>query len=97
MTDQPDTEANNEPLFTPVEARILGVLMEKQRTTPDNYPLTLNALVQACNQKTSRNPVMQLTQQVSLRPRERFWDIPVPKIDSAFDSLFVPRPSRSLA
>ncbi|MBL3618443.1 MAG: efflux RND transporter permease subunit, partial [gamma proteobacterium endosymbiont of Lamellibrachia anaximandri] len=33
--------------------------------------------------------------QVSLRPRERFWDIPVPKIDSAFDSLFVPRPSRS--
>ncbi|MBL3590252.1 MAG: hypothetical protein JMN24_10725, partial [gamma proteobacterium endosymbiont of Lamellibrachia anaximandri] len=36
-------------------------------------------------------------QQVSLRPRERFWDIPVPKIDSAFDSLFVPRPSRSLA
>ncbi|MBL3527195.1 MAG: YceH family protein [gamma proteobacterium endosymbiont of Lamellibrachia anaximandri] len=62
MTNQPDTEANNEPLFTPVEARILGVLMEKQRTTPDNYPLTLNALVQACNQKTSRNPVMQLTQ-----------------------------------
>ncbi|MBL3619333.1 MAG: hypothetical protein JMN26_16610, partial [gamma proteobacterium endosymbiont of Lamellibrachia anaximandri] len=36
-------------------------------------------------------------EQVSLRPRERFWDIPVPKIDSAFDSLFVPRPSRSLA
>ncbi|WP_177419334.1 DUF480 domain-containing protein [endosymbiont of Lamellibrachia barhami] len=59
MTDQPDTEANNEPLFTPVEARILGVLMEKQRTTPDNYPLTLNALVQACNQKTSRNPLIR--------------------------------------
>ncbi|MBL3617979.1 MAG: hypothetical protein JMN26_09620, partial [gamma proteobacterium endosymbiont of Lamellibrachia anaximandri] len=35
-----------------------------------------------------------ITIQVSLRPRERFWDIPVPKIDSAFDSLFVPRPSR---
>ncbi|RLJ20694.1 hypothetical protein DJ031_05410 [bacterium endosymbiont of Escarpia laminata] len=35
--------------------------------------------------------------QVSLRPRDRFWDIPVPKIDSAFDNLFVPRPSRSLA
>ncbi|MBL3591540.1 MAG: hypothetical protein JMN24_17405, partial [gamma proteobacterium endosymbiont of Lamellibrachia anaximandri] len=34
---------------------------------------------------------------MSLRPRERFWDIPVPKIDSAFESLFVPRPSRSLA
>jgi uncharacterized protein YceH (UPF0502 family) len=35
--------------------------MEKQRTTPDTYPLTLNALVQACNQKSSRNPVMSLT------------------------------------
>jgi hypothetical protein len=34
--------------------------------------------------------------QVSLRPRERFWDVQVPKINSAFDSLFVPRPSRSL-
>jgi uncharacterized protein YceH (UPF0502 family) len=44
----------------PVEARVLGCLMEKQRTTPDAYPLTLNALVQACNQKTSRHPVMQL-------------------------------------
>ncbi|MBL3591797.1 MAG: hypothetical protein JMN24_18770, partial [gamma proteobacterium endosymbiont of Lamellibrachia anaximandri] len=39
----------------------------------------------------------RVAEQVSLRPRERFWDIPVPKIDSAFDSLFVPRPSRSLA
>ena len=48
------------PLLDPVEARILGCLMEKQRTTPDTYPLTLNALVQACNQKTSRNPVMHL-------------------------------------
>jgi uncharacterized protein YceH (UPF0502 family) len=47
-------------MLTPVEARILGCLIEKQRTTPDNYPLTLNALVQACNQKTSRHPVMSL-------------------------------------
>jgi hypothetical protein len=39
---------------------VLGCLMEKQRTTPDAYPLTLNALVQACNQKTSRKPVMRL-------------------------------------
>ncbi len=46
--------------LSPIEVRILGALMEKQRTTPDNYPLTLNALVQACNQKTSRYPVMQL-------------------------------------
>ncbi len=65
MADQPDTEIEHtapaQPLLTPVEARILGALMEKQRTTPDYYPMTLNALVQACNQKTSRNPVMQLT------------------------------------
>ncbi len=50
------------PLLDPIEARILGCLMEKQRTTPDSYPLTLNALVQACNQKTSRYPVMRLEQ-----------------------------------
>lgn len=48
------------PDLTPIEARVLGCLMEKQRTTPDVYPMTLNALVQACNQKTSRDPVMQL-------------------------------------
>lgn len=46
--------------LTPVEARVLGCLMEKQRTTPDAYPLTLNALTLACNQKTSRQPVMHL-------------------------------------
>lgn len=45
----------------PVEARILGCLIEKQAATPDAYPLTLNALVVACNQKTSRDPVMKLT------------------------------------
>jgi uncharacterized protein YceH (UPF0502 family) len=58
-----DTDTANEaaePQLTPVEARILACLMEKQRTTPDQYPLTLNALVLACNQKTSRDPVMNL-------------------------------------
>jgi len=50
----------NEPLLNPIEARILGCLMEKQRTTPEQYPLTLNALVNACNQKSSRQPVMSL-------------------------------------
>lgn len=42
------------------EARVLGCLMEKQQTTPDVYPLTLNSLVTACNQKTGRDPVMNL-------------------------------------
>ncbi|MGB5835203.1 MAG: YceH family protein [Thiohalocapsa sp.] len=49
-----------EPMLTEEEARVLGCLMEKQRTTPDQYPLTLNSLVTACNQKTSRHPVMRM-------------------------------------
>lgn len=43
-----------------VEARVLGALVEKEITTPDYYPLSLNALMNACNQKTSREPVMEL-------------------------------------
>lgn len=49
-----------EPLDA-VEIRILGCLVEKQATTPESYPLTLNALVLACNQKTSRDPLMNLS------------------------------------
>ncbi len=45
----------------PIEIRVLGCLLEKERTTPDAYPLTLNALTSACNQKSNREPVMQLT------------------------------------
>jgi uncharacterized protein YceH (UPF0502 family) len=45
-----------------MEARVLGSLMEKQLTTPDTYPLTLNSLVIACNQKTSREPVTNYNQ-----------------------------------
>ncbi|RYY04119.1 MAG: DUF480 domain-containing protein [Gammaproteobacteria bacterium] len=48
---------NNEPMLTTIEARVLGALMEKQLTTPDAYPITLNSLVLACNQKTSREPI----------------------------------------
>ena len=44
-----------------ISLRILGALLEKQTTTPDQYPLTLNSLLNACNQKSSRNPVMNLT------------------------------------
>ena len=42
----------------PVEQRVLGALLEKQRTVPDTYPLSLNALRAACNQSTSRDPVV---------------------------------------
>ena len=45
---------------TDIEARVLGSLVEKEITTPDYYPLSLNALVHACNQKSSRDPVMNL-------------------------------------
>jgi uncharacterized protein YceH (UPF0502 family) len=48
--------------LTTEQARVLGCLMEKAVTTPDQYPLTLNALVSACNQKSSRDPVMNLEQ-----------------------------------
>jgi uncharacterized protein YceH (UPF0502 family) len=54
------SEKTQEAMLTPLEARILGSLMEKQLTTPDAYPLTLNSLQLACNQKTSREPVMNL-------------------------------------
>ena len=45
--------------LTPLEARVLGVLVEKQHTVPDTYPLSLNALQSGCNQKTARVPVME--------------------------------------
>ena len=48
--------------LTPEEARVLAVLVEKQHTVPDSYPLSLNALTLGCNQKTAREPVMQLSE-----------------------------------
>ncbi|UTV30211.1 YceH family protein [Photobacterium atrarenae] len=46
--------------FSPTEARVIGCLLEKEVTTPDQYPLTLNGLTTACNQKSNRDPVMAL-------------------------------------
>jgi uncharacterized protein YceH (UPF0502 family) len=48
--------------LTSMQVRVLGALMEKKETTPDQYPLTLNALRNACNQKSARNPVVSLTE-----------------------------------
>ena len=48
--------------LSPVEARVLGTLMEKARTVPDSYPLSLNTLTLGCNQKTSRDPLMSLAE-----------------------------------
>lgn len=49
-------------VLSAVEARVLGALVEKETTTPEYYPLSLNALVNACNQKNNREPVMQLAE-----------------------------------
>ncbi|MEO5733364.1 MAG: YceH family protein [Rubrivivax sp.] len=49
-------------VLSPLEARVLGVLVEKQATVPDTYPLSLNALVAGCNQKTARAPVVEATE-----------------------------------
>jgi uncharacterized protein YceH (UPF0502 family) len=46
--------------LNPCEARVIGCLLEKHRTTPEHYPLSLNALTNACNQKSSRDPVLEL-------------------------------------
>jgi uncharacterized protein YceH (UPF0502 family) len=69
MSTEPDFENNAENntegsetlQLNSIEVRILGCLIEKQATNPETYPLTLNALVLACNQKTSREPVMNVT------------------------------------
>jgi uncharacterized protein YceH (UPF0502 family) len=69
MSTEPDFENNADNTaegsdalqLNSTEVRILGCLIEKQATNPETYPLTLNALVLACNQKTSREPVMNLT------------------------------------
>ena len=51
--------ANSLSALSLLETRVLGTLVEKQRTVPDTYPLSLNSLVAGCNQKTSRNPVLE--------------------------------------
>lgn len=53
--------------LNPTEIRVLGCLLEKERTTPDYYPLTLNALMNACNQKSNRAPVMALGKSIILQ------------------------------
>ena len=67
------------PILSAIEARVLGALIEKEMTTPDYYPLTLNALVAACNQKNNRDPVMQIDEAAAvgatdtLREKKLVW------------------------
>ena len=66
MSDNPVEEGltESEAMLTLLEARVLGALMEKQLATPEHYPLTLSSLVAACNQKSNRDPVLQLSTEV---------------------------------
>src|SRR5262245_14390478 len=50
------------PALSLLDTRVIGVLVEKQRTVPDTYPLTLNALLAGCNQKTSREPILNASE-----------------------------------
>ena len=62
--NSPADSSSSRPVraLTQLEARIVGVLVEKQHTVPDTYPLSLNALTSGCNQKTARSPVMNVTE-----------------------------------
>jgi uncharacterized protein YceH (UPF0502 family) len=70
--------------LNPNEIRVIGCLIEKSVITPDQYPLTLNALTNACNQKSSRNPVMSLTQGEVLRAVRDLQDKHIVMVDENF-------------
>ncbi len=74
-----------EPLLDAVEARIVGALVEKQITTPDNYPLTLNALTTACNQKSNRHPVVAFDERTVVRSLEQLRDKGLARMVSGAD------------
>ena len=63
MDNTPQEDAPRWQPLEKVERRVVGVLVEKAKTTPDNYPLSLNALVNGCNQKSNRAPQMQLDEE----------------------------------
>lgn len=76
LTPAPTSESTPQPaiVLTPIEARVLGTLMEKARTVPDSYPLSLNSTMLGCNQKTTRDPVMNLTEAEVLDALNRLKD-----------------------
>jgi uncharacterized protein len=59
-----NASADGGPVLDPVEVRVLAVLAEKEALTPDNYPLSLNALTNGCNQLSSRDPIMSLSEEI---------------------------------
>lgn len=89
MTDTPDHSPDDssvaEPLLDAVEERVLGCLIEKGATTPDNYPLSLNSLTNACNQKTNRNPVVEFDDKMVARALESMRDKGLVRVVSGAD------------
>jgi uncharacterized protein YceH (UPF0502 family) len=74
MENEEVESAESDLLLSALEARVLGCLMEKEATTPDVYPLSLNSLVNACNQKNNRNPVMAVDDEQALAAIELLRD-----------------------
>ncbi len=74
------------PNLTAIEARVIGCLMEKSIVTPDQYPLTLNALTNACNQKSSRNPIMSMEQNIVQRTAHDLADKHLVRAEENFKS-----------
>jgi hypothetical protein len=70
-TSGTDGAAAVDPTLDPFEVRVLSVLAEKEALTPDNYPLSLNALTNGCNQLSSRDPVMQLSEETVMDTLQR--------------------------
>jgi len=98
-TPTPPDAGPSWPVLTAAEARVLGALIEKELTTPDYYPLTLNALAAACNQKNNRNPVTSLDESTvlgaldTLREKKLAWQVflagnRVPKFRHAFTDVY---------
>ena len=75
-----------EPLLTPEELRVLGCLIEKGITTPDYYPMTLNALTAACNQKSNRDPVVQYSEKTVVRTLDSLRDKELIRVVSGHDA-----------
>lgn len=71
MTEQANTAGSGPEILDPFEVRVLAVLAEKEALTPDNYPLSLNALTNGCNQLSSRDPVMSISEETVLDVLQR--------------------------
>ena len=72
--------------LTEIDARVLGALLEKEITTPEYYPLSLNALVNACNQKSNREPVMNLSAEDVTQAMRRLGDMELAGAANTIDS-----------